>query len=92
MLTEQTHTLVDQFAKALELVGVAIILGGIILATVRFLRDGSRTPGTGDLLILVTVPTLDVASCSDLNCSSAQTLSPRLLLRLRLRALDCWPQ
>jgi len=43
MLTEQAHALVDQFAKALELVGVAIILGGIILATVKFLRDGSRT-------------------------------------------------
>src|SRR5215469_5469005 len=43
MLTEQAHTLVDQFAKALELVGVAIILGGILLATVKFLRDGSRT-------------------------------------------------
>jgi uncharacterized membrane protein len=43
MLTEQAHALVDQFAKALELVGVAIILGGIILATVTFLRDASRT-------------------------------------------------
>src|SRR5215468_2949387 len=43
MLTEQAHALVDQFAKALELVGVAIILGGIIVATVTFLRDGSRT-------------------------------------------------
>src|SRR5215469_5442773 len=43
MLTEQAHALVDQFAKALELVGVAIILGGIILATAKFLRDGSRT-------------------------------------------------
>lgn len=37
------HALVDQLAKVLELVGVAIILGGIILATVAFLRDGSRT-------------------------------------------------
>lgn len=43
MLTEQAHVLVHQFAKALELVGVAIIPGGIILATVTFLRDGSRT-------------------------------------------------
>jgi len=43
MLTEQLHAFVDQLAKALELVGVAIILGGIILATVAFLRDGSRT-------------------------------------------------
>lgn len=43
MFTEQLHAFVDQLAKALELVGVAIILGGIILATAAFLRDGSRT-------------------------------------------------
>jgi len=43
MLTDQAHTLVDQFAKVLELFGVAIILGGIVLATVTFLRNGSRT-------------------------------------------------
>src|SRR5215467_13385120 len=43
MPTEQVHVFVDQLAKALELVGVAIILGGIILATVAFLRDSSRT-------------------------------------------------
>jgi type II secretory pathway component PulF len=34
VLTEQVHAFVDQFAKALELLGLAIILGGIILATV----------------------------------------------------------
>ena len=43
MLTEQAHAFVDQLATVLELAGVAIILGGIILATVAFLRDGSRT-------------------------------------------------
>ena len=43
MLTDQAHALVDQFAKALEFLGVAIILGGIVLATVTFLRNGSRT-------------------------------------------------
>src|SRR3974377_77887 len=43
VLTEQAHALVDQFAKVLELVGVAIILGGIVLATATFLRDASRT-------------------------------------------------
>ena len=43
MHTEQIHAVVDLFAKALELVGVGIILGGIILATVKFLRDGWRT-------------------------------------------------
>ena len=43
MLTEQVHAFVDHFAEALELIGVAIIIGGIILATVVFLRDASRT-------------------------------------------------
>jgi uncharacterized membrane protein len=43
MLTEQVHSIVDQFAKALELVGVGIILGGIILATIAFIRVSSRT-------------------------------------------------
>jgi uncharacterized membrane protein len=42
MLTEQVHVFVDLLAKALELVGVAIILGGIILATVAFVRDSAR--------------------------------------------------
>src|SRR5215831_16189024 len=42
MLTEQIHGFVDQLAKALELAGVAIILGGIMLATVAFVRDGIR--------------------------------------------------
>jgi uncharacterized membrane protein len=43
VLTDQLHLFVDQLAKFLELAGVAIILGGIILATVTFFRDGSRT-------------------------------------------------
>ncbi len=43
MLTEQAHIFVDQLAKGLELVGVAIIIVGIILGTVSFLRDGVRT-------------------------------------------------
>jgi len=43
MLTEQAHAFVDQLAKALELIGVAIIVGGIALATLRFIRDVSRT-------------------------------------------------
>ena len=43
MPTEQVHALVDQLAKVLELVGVAVILGSIILATIAFLRDSSRT-------------------------------------------------
>src|SRR5262245_49924577 len=42
MLTEQVHAYVDQLAKALELVGVAIIVGGIALATLRFVLDGGR--------------------------------------------------
>jgi len=42
VLTQQAHAFVDQLAKALELIGVGIIVGGIILATVAFLRDASR--------------------------------------------------
>ena len=43
MLADQAHALVDQLAKALELVGVAIILGGIVFATAAFIRCGLRT-------------------------------------------------
>ncbi len=43
MLADQAHAIVDQLAKVLELAGVAIILGGIVLATATFIRCGSRT-------------------------------------------------
>jgi uncharacterized membrane protein len=42
-LTDQVHSFVDQLAKALELAGVAIIADSIIVATLRFIRDGMRT-------------------------------------------------
>jgi uncharacterized membrane protein len=42
MLTDQIHHYVDQLAKALELVGVVIIVGGIVIATLRFIGDGWR--------------------------------------------------
>ena len=42
-MIEQIHAFVDQIAKALELAGVAIIVGGIVFATLSFIRDGSRT-------------------------------------------------
>ena len=45
LLTEQVHAFVDQIAKALELVGVVIIVGGIVLATLTFVRDGGRQAG-----------------------------------------------
>jgi uncharacterized membrane protein len=41
-MIDQVHAFVDQLAKALELSGVAIIVGGIVLATLRFIVDGSR--------------------------------------------------
>src|SRR3974390_3793261 len=43
MSTEQIHALVDQLAKGLEIVGVAIIVGGILVATLTFVRDAVRT-------------------------------------------------
>jgi uncharacterized membrane protein len=42
LLTEQVHAYVEQIAKALELIGVAIIVGGIALATLKFVRDAKR--------------------------------------------------
>ena len=39
----QVHAYVDQLANALKLLGVAITVGGIVLATWWFIRDGSRT-------------------------------------------------
>ena len=43
MIGDQTHAFVDQLAKLLELVGVAIILGGIIIASYSFFRNLNRT-------------------------------------------------
>jgi uncharacterized membrane protein len=37
---EQAHAVVDQLAKVIELVGVAVILSGIVLASALFLREG----------------------------------------------------
>jgi uncharacterized membrane protein len=43
VLTEQAHVLVDPFAKLLKLVGAAVILGSVVLATVAFVRNGAHT-------------------------------------------------
>lgn len=40
---EHAHVYVDLIAKGLELVGVAIIVGGVALASVLFLRSGARS-------------------------------------------------
>ena len=42
MGTEYAHHVVDQLAKLLELAGVAIILGGIVLASAVFVRQGTH--------------------------------------------------
>jgi uncharacterized membrane protein len=39
---EEAHAIVDVLAKSLELIGVAIILGGIVLASAAFLLEGGR--------------------------------------------------
>ncbi len=41
-MAEPIHAFVDQIAKALELAGVAIVVGGILLSTIIFVRDGAR--------------------------------------------------
>lgn len=40
---EKAHAVVDLLAKLLELVGVAIIIGGIGLASAAFLIEGARS-------------------------------------------------
>lgn len=42
-MIEQAHAVVDALAKLLELVGAAIILGGVVLASIRFVIDGRVT-------------------------------------------------
>lgn len=42
-MIQQAHAIVDTLAKLLELAGAAIILGGVALASARFVVDGSRT-------------------------------------------------
>jgi uncharacterized membrane protein len=39
---EQVHAYIEWLARALELAGVAIILGGVSLASVIFVRQGRR--------------------------------------------------
>ena len=45
MNTEGAHAFVDQLAKLLELVGVGIIIGGVALAAILFVRSGFRGGG-----------------------------------------------
>lgn len=42
-MVDQAHTIVDALSKVLELVGAAIILGGVALASIRFLIDGNAS-------------------------------------------------
>jgi uncharacterized membrane protein len=42
MIAEQVHTFIDLLATLLELVGVAIIIGGAMIASAACLRNGLR--------------------------------------------------
>ena len=42
-MVEQAHATVDVLARLLELVGAAIILGGVVIASIRFSIDGRNT-------------------------------------------------
>lgn len=45
MNTNAAHAFVDHLAKLLELVGVGIIIGGIVLAAFLFVRSGLQDDG-----------------------------------------------
>ena len=42
-MTEDVHPYVDQLARLLELAGVAIIIGGIVVAAIQFVHSGLTT-------------------------------------------------
>jgi uncharacterized membrane protein len=42
-MTEAIHTYADQFARLLEIAGVAIIISGVIIASFLFARSGLMT-------------------------------------------------
>lgn len=46
--TEQAHALVDILARLIEMAGVAIIVAGIIISTLRFAFEGSKRHGWRD--------------------------------------------
>ena len=43
MIGNQAHDLVVHLAKIIEYLGVAIIVGGIVIAAANFLRDGAQS-------------------------------------------------
>ena len=42
---ERIHAVIEQLAFALEVVGVAIILGGVVFASVKFATEGREATG-----------------------------------------------
>jgi hypothetical protein len=88
-LNEQVPAFVDQLAKTLELPGVAIIVGGVVLASLRFIRDGTRA---GDW------QTAFPHYCSDIRRGILLGLEllvgvdiiPTLPPRSRSKASGCW--
>lgn len=47
-MTDGAHAVVDQLARSLELFGVAVILGGVGLATALFILEGVKGGGWRD--------------------------------------------
>jgi hypothetical protein len=88
--SEQVHAYVDQLAKALELLGVAIIVGGIALATWKYVRDSIRG---GDWQSVYPSYRSNIGRGILLGLElSARTLLQRLPPRLRSRVSGCWLQ
>ena len=95
-MADQVHAFVDQLAKALELAGVAIIVGGVLLTSLRFIRDGTHTGywqfafpryrsniGRGILLGLELLVGADIISTITVPIVSSEGLSRQLYVGLK---------
>src|SRR4051794_36928418 len=86
---DQAHIFVVHLAKVIEFLGVAIIIGGIILAALNFIRDGVRLR---DWVLAYEQfrSNLGRAILLGLELLVGRTSFPRSRLLLHLRAFPFW--
>jgi uncharacterized membrane protein len=82
---------VDQIAKGLELVGVAIIVGGIILATLKFVRDGTRA-GDWQLAYPEYRSNIGRGILLGLELLVGAEIISTITAPLTFESVGCWPQ